>query len=351
MQAAVIHRFKAPLAIEQAPDPGCPRDGVVLRVLACGVCRSDHHAWQGLDPDVVLPQIPGHEYCGEIVETGAGVRGWQRGDRVIAPFVLGCGLCASCTGGEATVCPTQILPGFTLPGAFAEYIAVPRADFNLAGLPPHMTAIAGAALGCRVTTAFRALADRARVQPGEWMAVFGCGGVGLACIQLGRALGARPVAIDIADDKLALARRLGAQETVNAGATDDVPGAVAELTGGGAQVAIEALGHNDTFQAALMSLAPLGRMVQIGMPAGAHVAPSLPLDRIYGRQLSLHGTRGMPSHRFAALFSLIDSGAVDIEGMVAGRITLEKVNEALQDLTAFRGAGIKVIGFETDREG
>ena len=346
MQAAVIHRFKAPLGIEQTPDPACPRDGVVLRVLACGVCRSDHHAWQGLDPDVVLPQIPGHEFCGEVVETGAGVRGWRRGDRVIAPFVLGCGVCASCTGGEATTCPGQVLPGFTLPGAFAEYIAVPRADFNLAALPRHMTSTAGAALGCRVTTAFRALVDRAQVQPGEWIAVFGCGGVGLAGIQLGRALGARPIAIDITDDKLDLARRLGAEETVNATAIEDVPGAVAELTGGGAQVALEALGHNETFEAAVMSLAALGRMVQIGMPAGAHTAPPLALDRVYSRQLSLHGTRGMPSHRFGALFSLIDSGGIDLESMIAGKIALEHVNDALQDLTTFRGAGIKVIAFE-----
>lgn len=345
MRAAVIHRFEAPLAIDEVPDPVCPADGVVLRVLACGVCRSDHHAWQGHDPDVVLPQIPGHELCGEVLATGPGVRAWRRGDRVIAPFVLGCGHCAACDSGEATVCADQILPGFSAPGAFAQFVAIPHADFNLARLPQGLSPVAGAALGCRVTTAFRALVDRARVQPGEWVAVFGCGGVGLSCIQLARALDARPIGIDIATDKLGLARRLGAEHTIDASAIDDCASAVAELTHGGAQVAVEALGRTETFHNSLMSLAPLGRLVQIGMPTGVHTRPALALERLYSRQLTLHGTRGMPSHRFAALFELLERSDIDLEAMVARRITLDGVNEALERFTQYRGAGISIIDF------
>lgn len=345
MRAAVIHRYGEALRIDNVADPGCPPDGVVLRVLACGVCRSDHHAWQGHDPDVVLPQIPGHEYCGEVIATGAEVSKWQPGDRVIAPFVLGCGVCADCLGGEATVCATQLLPGFGAPGAYAELIAVPRADFNLARLPADISPVAAAALGCRVTTAFRALVDRARIEDGEWVAVFGCGGVGLSAIQLARALGARAIGIDISAEKLALARRLGAEHTIDASQTEDVGAAVAQLTAGGARVAIEALGRTETFNNALMSLAPLGRMVQIGMPSGEHATPVLALDRLYGRQLTLHGTRGMPSHRFAALFELISAGGIDLDAMVAQRIALEQVNAALRALTTFSATGISVIDF------
>lgn len=345
MRAALIHEYQSPLVIEQVNDPVCPRDGVVLRVLACGVCRSDHHAWQGHDPDVSLPQIPGHEYCGEILETGDDVGTWSVGDRVIAPFVLGCGNCHYCNIGESTACATQVLPGFNTPGAFAELIAVPRADFNLARLPQRMSAIAGAALGCRVTTSFRALVDRAAVKPGEWVVVFGCGGIGLSCIQLAHALGARSIAVDIADNKLALARRLGAEHALNASGDADIVAEVTDLTGGGAHVAIEALGQTQTFSPALMALAPLGRLVQIGMPCGSHRRPSVALDRVYSHQLALYGTRGMPSHRFADLFTLIETSGLDVGAMIEERIGLDGVNDALNHLTSFDGAGIRVIEF------
>ena len=203
MRAAVLTRYRAPLEMAQVADPDRPPDGLVLRVLACGICRSDWHSWTGADPDVHLPHVPGHEYCGIVEEVGPLVRRWQRGDRVIAPFILACGACPACAAGQQTTCPSQVVPGFTCPGAFAERIAVPHADANLARLPDGMDPALAAALGCRVTTAWHALTGRAAVQAGEWVAIHGAGGVGLSAMLLARAIGARTVLVDVVEEKLA----------------------------------------------------------------------------------------------------------------------------------------------------
>ena len=342
MKAAVIHRYNESLSVETMPDPPCPSDGVVLKVLACGVCRSDWHAWKGADPDVSLPHIPGHEFCGEILEAGAEVRSWRRGDRVIAPFVLGCGVCPACSCGEATTCGTQAVPGFTIPGAYASMIAVPRADFNLAALPEALEPYAAASLGCRVTTAFRALADRGRLRPGEWLAVHGCGGVGLSAIMLGRAMGARVIAVDVVAEKLALAQRLGAEIAVDASG-GDAGAQVCDVTEGGAHVSVEALGLPVTFEASIRSLRALGRHVQIGMPTGDEARPEIPLDVVYSRQLSLYGTRGMPAHRFPDLFALLKAGQIDVSALVSHRISLDEASDALAALDGYAGEGVAVI--------
>lgn len=331
MRAAVLTGYRAPLEIADWPEPACPEDGVVLSVLACGICRSDWHAWTGADPDVSLPHVPGHEYCGVVEEAGPRVTRWKRGDRVIAPFILACGHCPACAAGEQTTCPSQIVPGFTHPGAFAERIAVPRADTNLAALPEAMEPALAAALGCRVTTAWHALTGRAGLRPGEWLAVFGSGGVGLSAMLLARAIGARTVMVDVVAGKLAHARAHGADAVVNAAETDPVA-AVREITGGGAHVAVEALGIAETTANALKSLRKLGRMVQIGMPAGQHAQMTLPMDAVYSGQLAVFGTRGMPAWRYPGLFALIDTGRVDLSPLIARRVGL---SDASAELAAF----------------
>jgi alcohol dehydrogenase len=342
MRAAVLAGWRQPLEIASVPDPECPPDGVVLRTLACGVCRSDWHAWTGADPDVHLPHIPGHEYCGVVQETGPRVTRWRAGDRVIAPFILACGQCPACAAGEQTTCPTQVVPGFTCAGAFAERIAVPHADANLTRLPDGMDPALAAALGCRVTTAWHALTGRAAVRPGEWLAVFGTGGVGLSALLLGRALGARVVAVDVVAEKLAHARAHGADATVDASAGDAAE-QVRAITGGGAHVAIEALGVAATTIAALRSLRKLGRMVQVGMPAGAHVTMALPMDAVYSGQLAIFGTRGMPAWRYPSLLSLIEGGHVDLSPLIARRVRLSEASGELAAFDAPAPPGVAVI--------
>ena len=344
MRAALLSRFDTPVAITTLPDPECPRDGAVIAVRACGVCRSDHHAWKGADPDVALPHVMGHEFAGDVIETGPECRAFAIGDRVTAPFILGCGTCADCRGGEPTICDRQQVIGFSQWGAFAERIAIPRADFNLVRLPGAMEYAAAAGMGCRVTTAFRALVDRARLAPGEWVAVHGCGGVGLSAILIAQALGARILAVDVNPAALALARDLGATATLDASTTDDVGTAARDLTGGGAHVSLDALGITATFHNSLKSLRKMGRHVQIGMPLGLHAMPELPLlDMVYARQITLHGTRGIGAHRFAALMGMIEAGRLDPARLVTHRIRLSGLNDALSAMDGYGGTGVTVV--------
>jgi len=342
MRAALITDWRAPLQIVEMPAPVCPPDGVVLQLLACGVCRSDWHAWCGADPDVSLPHVPGHEYCGIIKETGCDVKHWQVGDRVIAPFILACGQCPACAAGHQTTCATQAVPGFTHPGAYAEEIAVPYADANLAALPEGMDPALAASLGCRVTTAWHALTDRAALAPGEWLAVFGGGGVGLSAMLLGRAIGARVVVVDVVPEKLEYALELGADAVVDA-RTGGAAEMVRQITSGGAHVAVEALGIEETTVGALKSLRKLGRMVQIGMPAGEQTQMTLPMDVVYSGQLALFGTRGMPGWRYPSLLALIAAGQVDLSPLIARRIRLSDVNDELRAFDGPAAPGVAVI--------
>jgi alcohol dehydrogenase len=342
MRAALLTGPRAELQITDLPDPDCPPDGVVLDVLACGICRSDWHLWTGSDPDADLPIIPGHEFCGVVRAVGRDVTQWREGDRVIAPFILACGQCPDCSAGHQTVCATQIVPGFTAPGAFAERIAVPRADANLTRLPEGMDPALAAALGCRVTTAWHALTGRAALRPGEWLAVWGAGGIGLAAALIGKALGARVVMADVVQEKLDHALTLGIDAVVNATSADPV-GEMREITKGGANLALEALGFEVTTINAMKSLRKLGRMVQVGMPAGDHVNMTLPWDAVYSGQLAIYGTRGMPSWRYPSLLSLIEGGTLDLTPMIARRVAL---SDASAELAAFDGPtppGVAVI--------
>jgi alcohol dehydrogenase len=344
MRAALLTRYNTPTDITDVPDPDCPRDGAVIAVRACGVCRSDHHAWKGADPDVELPHVMGHEFAGDVLETGPECHAFTVGERVTAPFILGCGTCPDCRGGEPTICDHQQVIGFSRWGAFAERVAIPRADFNLVRLPDAMEYAAAAGMGCRVTTSFRAVVDRAKTQPGEWLVVHGCGGVGLSAIMVGAAIGAQVLAVDVNPEALALARSLGANATLNASDMPDVGTAVRDLTGGGAHVSLDALGITATFHNSLKSLRKMGRHVQIGMPLGPHAMPDLPLlDLVYSRQITLHGTRGIGADRFAALFDMIAAGRLDPARLVTQSIGLSGLNTALAAMDGYTGAGVTVV--------
>jgi alcohol dehydrogenase len=344
MKAAVFETYRGPLDTRDVPDPACPRDGVVLKVEACGVCRSDHHGWSGADPDVALPHVPGHEFAGAVIETGPDCRRFAVGDRVTAPFILACGDCDDCRGGEPTVCNHQYVVGFSGWGAFAEHLAVPRADFNLVRLPEQLGFAEAAAMGCRLTTAFRGLVDRAALQPGEWLAVHGCGGVGLSAVMIGAAMGAQVLAIDVNDEALAMAKRLGAGLTLNPRTAADTALAVRDLTGGGAHVSIDGLGITATFHNSIRGLRKLGRHVQIGQPLESHATPPIPLlETVYARQISIMGTRGIAASRFSALLGMIAAGRIDPARMITKRIALSEAGKALEAMNGYAGVGVTVI--------
>ena len=340
MRGAVLRAFHAPLAIEVLPDPLCPEDGVVLRVLACGVCRSDWHGWSGEHRLVRPGHVLGHEYCGEVVEAGPRSQ-WRKGDRLIAPFILACGHCPACRAGESTICADQVVPGFSTQGAFAEYVAVPR-DHNLARLPESLSPALAAGLGCRVTTVWHALTGRAALRPGEWLAVHGTGGIGLSAVILGQAMGARVVAVDVVTEKLTLAQTLGAEAVVDA-RSGDAAEAVRALTGGGAHLSLEALGAPVTTDASIRCLRPLGRHVQIGMPAVHHARMEIDMMAVYSGQLALFGTRGMPAWRYPSLLGLIDAGRVDLSPLVSRHIGLSDVSAELAAMEGPTPPGTAVV--------
>lgn len=340
MRAAVLRAYNDDLSLEDAPDPACPEDGVVLKVLACGVCRSDWHGWVGEHPRVKPGQIGGHEYCGDVIE--AGPRATHKvGDRVVAPFILACGTCPSCQSGAQNTCPNQRLPGFIEPGAFAEYVAVPF-DHNLSLLPEGLSPTVAAGLGCRVTTAWHALTGRAALQGSEWVAVHGTGGIGLSSVILASALGARVIAIDVVDEKLTHAAQHGAEVTLNA-RDGDLAARIKEITGGGAHVAIEALGIQETVNASLECLRPLGRHVQVGLPTGHTARMDINMSAIYQGNLAVFGTRGMPSWRYPSLLSLIESGRVDMSPLIAREIGLSGTSAELRAFNGPTPPGVAVI--------
>lgn len=340
MRAAVLKAYRQDLAFEEVPDPACPTDGVVLRVLACGICRSDWHGWTGEHPRVRPGAIMGHEYCGEVVEAGPLAR-WRKGDRVIAPFILSCGQCPDCRSGASTTCMAQVVPGFGSQGAWAEYVAVPHA-MNLAPLPDNLTPALAAGLGCRVTTAFHALTGRAALQPGEWLAVHGTGGIGLSALILGRAMGARVVVVDVVPERLSHALALGAEAAIDA-REGEVGPRIVEATGGGAHVSLEALGIPATVGASIACLRPLGRHVQVGLPTGHTARMEVDLNAVYMKQLALYGTRGMPSWRYPSLLGLISAGRVDVRPIVAREVPLSAVSAELAAFDHPMPPGVAVI--------
>ena len=340
MRAAVLRAYREPLSLEAVADPGCEADGVVLKTLACGICRSDWHGWVGEHPKVKPGDIPGHEYCGEVVEAGPLAK-WKAGDRVIAPFILACGDCPECRSGQTTTCRSQRVPGFGDRGAYAEYVSVPHAH-NLTRLPDSLTPALAAGLGCRVTTAFHALTGRAALQAGEWLAVPGTGGIGLSCLLIGKALGARVIVVDVVPEKLSHAKALGAEAAVDA-RMGDVAEQIVGITGGGAHVSVEALGIAPTLNASVECLRPLGRHVQIGLPTGHTARMEINLNAVYMKQLSLFGSRGMPSWRYPSLLGLIAAGRVDVAPIVARTVPLSGASAELRAFNAPMPPGVAVI--------
>ena len=329
MRAVFFDSFGAPVAVREVADPACPADGVVVRVAATGLCRSDWHGWMGHDPDIPLPHVPGHELAGTISEVGAGVRGWRVGERVTVPFVNACGACPPCLAGDHQVCDDQFQPGFTHWGSFAELVALHRAEINLVRLPDDLDFVTAAGLGCRFATAHRAVVGQGRVGDGEWVAIQGCGGVGLSAVMIAAAAGARVVAVDVSERALDAARDLGATATINPTEVDDVPGRVIELTGGGAHLSIDALGSAATAWSSVAGLRKRGRHVQVGLMVGDDSRAPLPMDKVIARELEILGSHGMAAHDYAAMLADITSGRLSPARLVGRTISLDEAPTAL----------------------
>jgi propanol-preferring alcohol dehydrogenase len=330
LKAAVLHEFKKPLVFEEVPRPQLEPGDVLIKVEACGVCHSDLHVsdgdWSQLAAIVKRPLILGHEIVGRVIEKGGAVRDLQIGDRVGVPWVhWTCGECEFCQEGNENLCPRQKITGVTVDGGYAELVKAPAS--HTLKIPEGLSSFEAAPLFCAGVTVFRAL-KRARVTPGQRLAVFGVGGLGHLAVQIGRELGADVAAIDISDEKLALAKSLGASTVLNAASTN----VVKELRGkGGVHVALVASAAKPAYDTAFSCLRPTGTLLVVGLPAESICFPPILMAAAEVRiQASAVGTRQ----------DLRDVLALAAAGKIRCRVGTRPLSEANQALDQLRSGQV-----------
>jgi alcohol dehydrogenase len=297
----------------------------------------------GHDPDITLPHVPGHEIAGVVEAAGKNVSRCEIGDRVTLPFVCGCGACPQCMSGNHQVCDNHFQPGFTGWGSFAEFVAIDYADINLVRLPDALDYVTAASLGCRFVTSFRAIVAQAKVSAGQWVAVHGCGGVGLSAIMIATALGASVVAVDIDEEKLELARLIGADASVNAVEKKDVVERVVDITRGGAHVSIDALGSPITCFNSIANLRKRGKHVQVGLMLADNNRPAVPMDKVIANELEILGSHGIQAFEYPAVLTMIESGKLSPQKLIGKTISLEETPKELTNMNNFSGTGVTVI--------
>jgi propanol-preferring alcohol dehydrogenase len=346
MKAAVMTSFKEPLEIQDLPDPSAgPRDAII-QVEACGICRSDWHMWQHdwtwLGVELELPRVLGHEFGGVVEEVGKDVENFRAGDRVTVPFHLACGKCKHCQSGHSNICMAYGVIGAHHNGGYGSMVQVPNADATLVHLPDEVDSLAAAGLGCRYMTAYHGIVDQARVQPGEWVAVFGMGGVGLSCVQIATAVGARVLAVSRGEDKLKQAEQEGAIATVKAG--EDTAQQIQEITQGGADVSVDAVGTSETAIPAILSLGKGGRHVQLGLTGAADGGTiSLPVDLMVFQEIRFLGSFGCPTTGYPGMLDLVARGKLKPNRLVEQKVSVESASDVLQAMTDYKTRGFTVI--------
>lgn len=341
MEAIRFEQFGGTLSLVKVANPRAIAKSVVIKVMATGLCRSDWHAWMGHDTGITLPHIPGHEFAGVIVEIGSEVQNFQVGDRVTVPFVCGCGICNYCLRGDAQVCPFQTQPGFTHFGSFAQDVEIHNADFNLVRLPDELSFESAASLGCRFATSFRGLVDRAKVQVDDFVAIIGCGGVGLSAIMIAKAFGARTIAVDISDLALAKAKAIGADFIINSGKSDALV-EILTLTGDGADIAIDALGSETTSTLGILALRRRGKYLQLGLLPSESGKSSIPMARAIAYELDLLGSHGMAAADYPRLLEMVSNGKLRPDLLIEERISFADIPEALANFANRTVSGITI---------
>jgi D-arabinose 1-dehydrogenase-like Zn-dependent alcohol dehydrogenase len=341
MKAMVMEEVGKPMVVKDWPQPKCPADGAIVRVEASGICRSDWHLWQGdwgwIGFTPKLPTILGHEFAGVIEEIGKDVKTLKPGTRVVVPLAQGCGVCEDCRTGHSNHC---LGPGM---GGYARYGVLSHADFNCAPLPDEIDFVEASSMGCRYVTAFHGILDQGQVKADETVVVYGCGGVGLSAVQIASALGARVIAVDLDDRKLELAKKAGATEVINGKKSDPIK-SVMDLTHGGADVSVDALGIAATCRNAVLSLRKRGRHVQIGLTTqGEKGEVALPIDQIVFKELQITGSLAIQSFRYPALLSMVERGRLKPRVLITETIPLEEAFGVIEQMSKFENVGISVI--------
>jgi alcohol dehydrogenase len=245
--------------------------------------------------------------------------------------------------GNHQVCDHQFQPGFTHWGSFAQYVGIHHADVNLVRLPEALDYETAACLGCRFVTSFRAVEAQGKVSAGQWVAVHGCGGVGLSAIMIANALGANVIAVDITEEKLNFARSIGAVAIVNAKEVEDVVECIRDISQGGVHVSIDALGSPETCFNSIANLRKRGKHIQVGLMVADYCHPSVPMDKVLANELEILGSHGIQAYKYGDLLEMIHTGKLQPNKLIRKRISLEDSLKELTSMDSFKSLGITVI--------
>lgn len=339
MKAAVFHEPKKPLQIEDLGKPRPKPDEIVVKVAACGVCMTDlHYIDHGVPTFKKPPIVLGHEPSGIVDEVGDDINTFKAGDRVIIPPVFSCGYCKNCREGRENICENMQMMGNNFNGAYAEYVAVRAKD--CINLPEDLPLEESAVIADALSTPYHAVKNRGRVKPGDWVAVFGCGGVGINTVQFAAAAGAQVVAIDIVDKKLELASELGARFTLNPSSTGEKPflKELRSMTQGGPEIAFEVIGKKSVMELAYRAVRTGGRLVLVGY---THEDVSLNAGRMMYREMEVLGSLGCRPVDYPRIIGMIQTGKIRLKPVVTHRLPLDKINNALDLLR--KGESLRTI--------
>ncbi|MFQ6088928.1 MAG: zinc-binding dehydrogenase [Candidatus Methanofastidiosia archaeon] len=324
MKVALFLEKGKPLKLTEVKTPKPLKREVLVKVSACGLCRTDLHYLHGVPTFKKPPIILGHEISGVVSELGEGVSGFKKGDKVLIPPVFGCGDCFFCRTGRSTLCSKGIMVGNHIDGGFAEYISVPKRELFL--LPEKVPLREGCIIADALSTPYHAVKNRGKVKLGDSVVVFGCGGVGLGVVQMASIAGGKVIAVDIEALKLEQAEKFGAFKTINA-REEDVLKVIKKLTYGGADIVFEVIGNPKTIEQAFNAVRRGGRVVVVGY---THQNVALNAGRLMFREIEVLGSLGCGEGDFPRLLELVSSGRVKVKEMVTHRFSLDEINKGFE---------------------
>ncbi|MHC4218403.1 MAG: zinc-binding dehydrogenase [Planctomycetota bacterium] len=337
MKAAVFHGSEGGLKIEDIPIPQVGPDQILVKVAACGACHTDlHYLEHGVPTFKKPPIVLGHEASGVVEEVGVDVPNFKTGQRVLIPAVLTCGKCRFCRMGRENICANMKMLGNHFDGAYAEYVAVPAKD--VLDLPPSIPIEDASIIADALSTPFHAVKNRAQVKPGDTVAVFGCGGVGINAVQIAATVGAYVIAVDINDKKLKWATELGASRTINATKVDRVSKEIKKLTGGGVDIAMEVIGDPRIIEEAFESVRIGGRLCVVGY---TNEAISIVGGKIMFKEIEIVGSLGCPPGEYVPLIRMVEVGRINVTRLVTHRFDLEQIQGAFDVMK--RGESLRSI--------
>lgn len=337
MKAAVLRGANRTLEVMEVPTPSPGPGEALVRVVGCGMCHTDlHYLDHGVKTFKEPPIILGHEAAGTVEKLGDGSGDVAEGDRVLIPAVLSCGTCRYCRRGRENICDNLVMLGNNMDGAYAEFVVVPASQ--LIAVPASIPLERASIIADAVSTPYHAVKHRGRVQPGDIVAVVGCGGVGLNVVQCATLAGARVIAIDVNEQRLDIARTLGAVETVNPNEVERIDRHVRKLTDGGVDVAFEAIGNPKTIRVAFSLLRRGGRLCVIGYSADE---VTLSAAKLMYFELEVVGSLGCGAGEYPEIIGLVEAGRLRLDIIVSGCIPLDDINDGFDRLR--RGEGVRWV--------